>query len=261
MVSTRGQRPITAVEQVVPVAGASMNGASLQSSTASSELQFTHSQSSTRQFPVPVASADKDTGIHSSMTADSMTFPLTDDKSNPTLISSPNLGANGVETVGVRLRKRQRVHSYSGEHSPSGVKRVNTRSTDPRDSKHGKGETLGSASETTRTHNLSAALAQKGELAEPADNLQNAVNAEIVGPGETPMVGSTAPDFQSIMANIINHSETVDNRYASQGYDEMGVVDTASLLPQGVNLHLKIQSLPILDNLVSLSSKMIQQIR
>ena len=42
-----------------------------------------------------------------------------------------------------------------------------------------------------------------------------------------------------------------NTNYASQGYIEMGTVDTSSFLPQGAGIHVKIQSLPVLDNLVN----------
>lgn len=65
--------------------------------------------------------------------------------------------------------------------------------------------------------------------------------------------GSPTQDFQAVMLDIISHSETLDSLRASQGYEEMGTVDTASFLPQGADLHLKTQSLPVLDNLACLA--------
>ena len=50
-----------------------------------------------------------------------------------------------------------------------------------------------------------------------------------------------------IIEDIIDHGEHVDSL---RGYDEMGFVDTESLPTLGASLHLKTQSLPILDNLV-----------
>jgi hypothetical protein len=50
--------------------------------------------------------------------------------------------------------------------------------------------------------------------------------------------------------NVVDHGETADGQNISQGYDTMGTVDTESFHQLGANLHLKIQSLPILDNLV-----------
>lgn len=56
----------------------------------------------------------------------------------------------------------------------------------------------------------------------------------------------------SIIADIVDHGETVDRNYASQGYDAMGTVDTDSFHHLGASVHLKTQSLPVLDNLVGL---------
>ena len=70
-------------------------------------------------------------------------------------------------------------------------------------------------------------------------------------PRERPSYASVAPDLAAVIARIIDHGEHIDNHYAAQGYDDMGMVDTESFLPLGASLHLKTQSLPILDNLVS----------
>ena len=59
------------------------------------------------------------------------------------------------------------------------------------------------------------------------------------------------PDLAAVISNIIKHGETIDNHYAAHGLNELGIVDTESFLPLGASMHLKIQSLPILDNLVS----------
>lgn len=59
------------------------------------------------------------------------------------------------------------------------------------------------------------------------------------------------PDLAAVISNIINHGEAIDNHYAAHGLNELGIVDTESFLPLGASMHLKIQSLPILDNLVS----------
>lgn len=59
------------------------------------------------------------------------------------------------------------------------------------------------------------------------------------------------PDINTVIADIINHGETVESHCASQGYAAMGMVDTESYSQLGASLHLRLQSLPILDNLVS----------
>lgn len=59
------------------------------------------------------------------------------------------------------------------------------------------------------------------------------------------------PDINTVIADIINHGETVESHCASQGYAAMGMVDTESYSQLGASLHLRLQSLPILDNLAT----------
>ena len=54
-----------------------------------------------------------------------------------------------------------------------------------------------------------------------------------------------------VTAGRSNFGETVDSRQDSQLYNGMGIVDTESFHDMGASVHLKTQSLPILDNLVS----------
>lgn len=64
---------------------------------------------------------------------------------------------------------------------------------------------------------------------------------------------ASAPDLASVIASIIDHGEHVDNHWGAQGYEYDGMaVDTEDWLSVDASLHLKIQSLPILDNLVRL---------
>ncbi len=66
--------------------------------------------------------------------------------------------------------------------------------------------------------------------------------------GEEPEV----PDRNGLTADKSNNGGTADSRRDFQIYDVMGTVDTESFHHMGASLHLKTQSLPILDNLVSL---------
>ena len=70
--------------------------------------------------------------------------------------------------------------------------------------------------------------------------------------GQRPPEGAHPPDINAVLTDIINHGEEMENHCASQGYAAMGMVDTESYSQLGASLHLKLQSLPILDNLVSL---------
>lgn len=66
--------------------------------------------------------------------------------------------------------------------------------------------------------------------------------------GKAPQV----PDHNGDAAGKSNRGETVDSHQYSQTYDMTGIVDTESFHHMGASFHLKTQSLPILDNLVSL---------
>ena len=74
---------------------------------------------------------------------------------------------------------------------------------------------------------------------------------ESAEPATLAPASSSAPDLAAVIANIIDHGEHVDNHWAAQGYEYDGMaVDTEDWLSVDASLHLKIQSLPILDNLV-----------
>lgn len=66
--------------------------------------------------------------------------------------------------------------------------------------------------------------------------------------GEEPGV----PNHTGVTTGKSDHGEIVDSRQDPQIYDVMGIVDTESFHHMGASFHLKTQSLPILDNLVSL---------
>ena len=73
----------------------------------------------------------------------------------------------------------------------------------------------------------------------------------ILPSGQGPAQATHPPDINTVISDIINHGETVESHCASQGNTAMGMVDTESYSQLGASLHLKLQSLPILDNLVS----------
>lgn len=63
-------------------------------------------------------------------------------------------------------------------------------------------------------------------------------------------LATVSPDLAALIRNIVERGEAIDRRYS-----EMGYVDTESFVPLGASLHLKVQCLPILDNLVSFFAK------
>ncbi|KAL8644885.1 MAG: hypothetical protein Q9226_007547, partial [Calogaya cf. arnoldii] len=58
-----------------------------------------------------------------------------------------------------------------------------------------------------------------------------------------------SPDMHAVMSRIINHGETIDSQYGARGDVTNRLAHPDNVLPQGASLQLKIQSLPILDNL------------
>ena len=78
------------------------------------------------------------------------------------------------------------------------------------------------------------------------------------GEARQSFIASAAPDLSTVIESIIKHGETIDEHYATKGLNELGIVDTESFVPLGASAHLKVQSLPILDNLVRNQTKIPQ---
>ena len=70
--------------------------------------------------------------------------------------------------------------------------------------------------------------------------------------GNGSFVAEPNPDMHAVISKIIDHGETVDSQYGAHGDNANGLAQVEGILPQGASKQLKIQSLPILDNLVSL---------
>ncbi|KAL8918550.1 MAG: hypothetical protein Q9172_005371 [Xanthocarpia lactea] len=62
-------------------------------------------------------------------------------------------------------------------------------------------------------------------------------------------VPEPSPDMHAVISKIIDHGETVDSQYGAHGDNANGLAQVEGILPQGASKQLKIQSLPILDNL------------
>lgn len=156
-----------------------------------------------------------------------------------------------VGTIGSRLRKRRRTGSSPVEGTPS--KRPNTRQTTSPDSKrntHTQIETQARESTLPPTHPTMNGTAEP--LPEVVEREIHKPAIEPAEPAPLPAASSSAPDLAAVIANIIDHGEHVDNHWAAQGYEYDGTaVDSDDWLSVGASLNLKIQSLPILDNLVS----------
>lgn len=173
-----------------------------------------------------------------------------------------------METIGSRLRKRRRTSpmpNEESEDSPPPPKRAQpTRGTSTR-GKRGQAATAqqsasasSGAEPQTSVHTAPSEPKDSPPLASPASapSIQQppqespASNHPILT-GQHPPQGAHPLDINTVIADIINHGETVESHCASQGYAAMGMVDTESYSQLGASLHLKLQSLPILDNLVN----------
>ncbi len=150
-------------------------------------------------------------------------------------------------TIGSRLRKRRWTGSSPVEGTSS--KRPNLRQTMSPDNKR-------NTHTESHTREVTAAPPQvtmngKQKASPEVEREITKTTIEPSEPSPVPPTSTSAPDLAAVIANIIDHGEHVDNHWATQGYgyDRMAV-DTESWPSVGASLHLKIQSLPILDNLV-----------
>ena len=177
-------------------------------------------------------------------------------------VSAP--GRKGTESIGSRLRKRRRTDSSPTDDSPPAPKRAQSKKATASSGKHQQA--------TSQPQSASSAFKTKPELSQQVDppyvteadqddllamQLEEAIASESALPevvtvtqplsGEAPQV----PDHNGDTAGKSNRGETVDSHQDPQIYEMTGIVDTESFHDMGASFHLKTQSLPILDNLVS----------
>lgn len=172
-----------------------------------------------------------------------------------------------METIGSRLRKRRRTsptpNDESGDSSPPPKRAQPTRGASTR-GKRGQAATaqqnMPASSPAEPQTSVDAAPSEPRNsppIASPvsAPNVQQppeeSPTAQLHPTRQRPPQGAHPLDINTVIADIINHGETVESHCASQGYAAMGMVDTESYSQLGASLHLKLQSLPILDNLVN----------
>lgn len=173
-----------------------------------------------------------------------------------------------METIGSRLRKRRRTspmpNDESGDSSPPPKRAQSTRGASAR-GKRGQA--------ATAQQNMPVSSPAEPQISVDAAPLESRHSPPVTSPASAPNVqqspeesptaqlhpptGQRPPqaahplDINTVFADIINHGETVESHCASQSYAAMGTVDTESYSQLGASLHLKLQSLPILDNLVN----------
>ena len=164
-----------------------------------------------------------------------------------------------METIGSRLRKRRRTSPMPNEDiedPPPPPKRASTRGkrgqaalsqqSVPEPSFAGPQPTVQAASPVPLVSPPSGPPAPAYGIQEVPQEASSADHQLLSG--QHPPQDTHPLDINTVFAEIINHGETVET--ASQGYAAMGMVDTESYSQLGASLHLKLQSLPILDNLV-----------
>ena len=152
------------------------------------------------------------------------------------------------ETIGSRLRKRRRTDiSPSGDLSLAS-KRVQTKkvssTVDP-------DESPAPASTPIQSHQeIAPHSSVQGFQSIPATDTEALSLPQQPPFGGPPADGPDAQDFNAVIADIINHGESVDNHYATRNHDP-SMVDSGSLQQISASFTLKTQSLSVLENLVS----------
>lgn len=174
---------------------------------------------------------------------------------------------DGVETIGSRLRKRRRTGSSPAVQSRSSprrpalkksmlphVKQLSSKPPPDNPPLH-IDQSSSSPDASTQYHSVAQDPVQDSLPQTASQDMQNGqrVNDSIpsrLSPQPSadlpPENLSQPPNLATIIANIIEHGEAIERRYL-----EMGQVDTEGFTFLNASHHLKLQSLPILDNLVS----------
>ena len=181
----------------------------------------------------------------------------------PVTINAP--GGKGIESIGTRLRKRRRTDSSPTDDSPPAPKRSQSQKATASSDKHQQAASPPqAASSASKTKPKLPQQANPPFAIEPdqddllAMQLEQAIASESALPEAATITqpqsaeAPQAPDHNGDTAGKSNREETIDSHHDSQTYEVMGIVDTESFHHMGASSHLKTQSLPILDNLVSL---------
>lgn len=185
-------------------------------------------------------------------------------------------GEDQLETIGSRLRKRRRTGPSPNETATSTSKRTNSRKMASLESKRQQTNIAPKVDQhVIPSHSPPYSTPYSSTVPFPALQAQFATNGhrEVAAVPEPDAKGITQglsevaedstslnassqiqhhmplatvnPDLAALIRDIVKRGEAIDQRYG-----EMEYVDTESFLPLGASLHLKVQCLPILDNLV-----------
>ncbi|KAL8796574.1 MAG: hypothetical protein Q9182_007351 [Xanthomendoza sp. 2 TL-2023] len=166
------------------------------------------------------------------------------------------------DATGSRLRKRRRSASPSLDDSAHTVKRRNARIAP---------STTNSTPTTIRNAEIFHQEAAPPHAAPPEQQaasstaLSDGGNGNQDGYGQTfqqslearqhtpapndIVVAQPTPDMHAVMSRILDHGEHVDSQFAAHGENVTGPDHGHRIVTQGASLQLKVQSLPILDNL------------
>ena len=172
------------------------------------------------------------------------------------VVSDPNAPA-ASDVIGTadqaiaesRVRKRRRSASPQAERTSPTNNRQTVSSSNPTTAKREKLIT----SPRAARHRSSTGIMQPYDAAQStsAASAGAVTTAPIFSSvNDPPVIISSHAGIQNIMATTMENNGVAYGTYSSQGYEDMGVINTADLLPQGASIHVKVQSLPILDNLV-----------
>ncbi|KAL8698842.1 MAG: hypothetical protein Q9224_001665 [Gallowayella concinna] len=164
--------------------------------------------------------------------------------------------------TGSRSRKRRRSASPSLDDSARTGKRRNARtapspaakepSTTSRNTEASHEKAAPHADRPDQQTASSPALLEGGN--EDQDGygqiFQQSLEAREHSPATSDIVSAQrSPDMHAVMSRILDHGETVDSQYAAHGENVTGPDHGHGIVLQGASLQLKVQSLPILDNL------------
>ncbi|KAL8994467.1 MAG: hypothetical protein Q9169_005576 [Polycauliona sp. 2 TL-2023] len=160
-----------------------------------------------------------------------------------------------------RLRKRRRSTSPTIDDSPRASKRSNLRKS-PSPAARRISNTVHLTSQSSHyspphrirsptPHAPSTGLEEEESRDDAAIRriLQEHSDDPSLSEHEENVTAEDSPNMHAVMSRIIDHGETIDNQYGAHRDLANGLPHSANVVPRGASLQLRVQSLPILDNL------------
>lgn len=174
---------------------------------------------------------------------------------NPSVVGSFGESALKApsQTIGSRLRKRRRTDSPPFEDISPAPKRTQSKKADSAVRWRGQAGSPGQDDSTTTNTAAPQSPQQTTDAANVFERDMQTPNGQSHAMQPIPLSedstvqGQEGPDFHTVIADIINHGETVDSHYDSRGHNTMAMGQNGHL---GASYTLKTQSLPVLENLV-----------